>query len=77
MDVPSGDPKIWPVYDLQVVPAGTVSIPSGAKVSKKVVAAERAEYQARSGPEQRAALEQSRDHPHQQGHSSEVAESPS
>ena len=57
VDVPSGDPKIWPVYDLQVVPAGTVSIPSGAKVSKKVVAAERAEYQARSGPEQRAALE--------------------
>ena len=57
VDVPKGEPKVWPVHTLRAVPAGTVTAPAaGEKVNKKAVAAQRAEYQARSGPEQRAAL---------------------
>jgi hypothetical protein len=52
------------VHALRAVPPGTVSVPAaGEKVNKKVVAAQRAEYQERSGPEQRAALAAVEDSP--------------
>ena len=58
------EPRVWPVHDLKAVPTGTVSAPApGERVNKKVVAAQRAEYQARSGPEQRAALAAVEDSP--------------
>jgi hypothetical protein len=64
VDVPKAEPRVWPVHDLRAVPTGTVSAPAaGEKVNKKVVAAQRAEYQARSGPEQRAALAAVEDSP--------------